>query len=716
MYTTAAMELNLMMRLFFAVGLLCMTTGVGSASSTVPPTGMSVDGTSGSRDEIHLGFEKMQRVALIIGNAAYPDWPLATPLNDARAMTELLHSLGFTVILRENATRREMHDALREFGRRLGSGGTGFFYYAGHGLQLDGSTLLLPVDAPPVSVDSVRRSAITLDTILEQMSLPRSNKLNLVILDTCQNEPFVHASSITGGGHDDPVVPENTLLAYATSPGTLASDGYGIHSSYTSELIQGLLAEPGASIEQIFKRVSFAVSQGSGYQQVPRMYSTIPQAVYLSASMTHIASRRLLTLAQGADAEADNLSLSRGILPQSGEARYELEFWESIKDSTDASDYEAYLETYPNGRFAPLARVRAQRYRTSATGEPEQAALKIEEMDAQYLVTSSVNIRELPSTKSRQLGVMQAGQTAHVTGRLLDRSWYRIVTSEGTVAYVSADRLRKPVPAPPATPVTPAAPKPVIISPAEKPASTPPIAQGHAETRDCPTCPVMISLPAGSYTMGSSPGDPSERPPHKVSITRSFAIGMYEVTAEQWSECVKAGACSYKPNISGVLDKTAARDLSWSDAQQYVKWLSKITGKAYRLPTEAEWEYAARAGTDRRFWWGDTAGAGKADCKGCGGKWSDEAPADIDAFPANPFGLYGMNGGVWEWVTDCWHKSYNGAPADGSAWDNGDCRERVIRGGSWRNDTSYAHSASRFKYDADVRYLLNGFRVAKTLP
>ena len=141
--------------------------------------------------------------------------------------------------------------------------------------------------------------------------------------------------------------------------------------------------------------------------------------------------------------------------------------------------------------------------------------------------------------------------------------------------------------------------------------------------------------------------------------------------------------------------------------------MSSITGKKYRLPTEAEWEYAARAGTTGKYWWGDKGNAGKADCKDCGGTWDRKSPADIDAFPANPFGLHGMNGGVWEWVNDCWNNSHQGAPSNGRSRDAEDCRVRVIRGGSWRNDTSYVTSTSRFKYDADVRYLLNGFRVAR---
>ena len=233
--------------------------------------------------------------------------------------------------------------------------------------------------------------------------------------------------------------------------------------------------------------------------------------------------------------------------------------------------------------------------------------------------------------------------------------------------------------------------------------------------RDCPSCPEMLVLQPATFTMGNNSGDRSERPAHRVSIKRPFAIGKHEVTTKQWKDCVKAGACSYNPDYTNASDNSPVRDISWSDAQEYVRWLSKITKQEYRLPTEAEWEYAARAGTSTRFWWGDSVGVGKADCKDCRGKWSREAPVDVDYYPPNPFGLHGTSGGVWEWVSDCWHKSYKGAPKDGSSWKKADCRENVIRGGAWRNDASYIHSTSRFKYDANVRYLLNGFRVAKTL-
>jgi formylglycine-generating enzyme required for sulfatase activity len=406
-----------------------------------------------------------------------------------------------------------------------------------------------------------------------------------------------------------------------------------------------------------------------------------------------------------------------GILPKSSEAQYELEFWQSIKNSTDAADYEAYLEAYPDGKFAPLAKSRAERYKKAAPAEAPSQAVIITDMDIDYIVLRTANIRQEPSAKSKRLGELKRGSSVHVTGKVSDSNWYQVRSATGIMGFVFGDLLQQPT-AKPKAPVSappPSAPK-TVTQPVAKPQ---PVAQPKVSKvevmRDCPACPEMLVLPAGSFTMGDNRGERSERPAHKVSIDRPFAIGKYEVTQGQWNECVKAGGCSYE-GASGSSDKLPVGDISWNDAQEYVRWLSQITKQKYRLPTEAEWEYATRANTQTRFWWGSQIGIGNADCKDCGGDWDHKMPAAVDAYPANAFGMHGTSGGVWEWVSDCWHKSYTGAPKDGSSWDKADCRENVIRGGSWRNDSSYIHSASRFKYDSNVRYLLNGFRVAKTLP
>jgi len=407
-------------------------------------------------------------------------------------------------------------------------------------------------------------------------------------------------------------------------------------------------------------------------------------------------------------------TVAAGILPKSGEAQYELEFWESIKNSTHAEDYEAYLQAYPDGRFVELARTRAARYAKPSLPAPTvEKAPPIEKMDVQYEAVTQTNVRKGPSSRSDRVGGLNVGDRVHVTGRTQDKHWYRVELAGGTTGYVYEGLIRKPV----AAPAPAAKPKqPVITKPEPTPTPAPVAAHGTKGIRDCDSCPEMVVLQPGAFVMGDNHGDRSERPAHRVNISRPYAIGKYEVSMAQWNACVQANACKSIASHAGSQDKSPATDISWTDAQHYTDWLSKVTGQKYRLPTEAEWEYAARAGTASRYWWGDKMKPGMANCKDCGGDWSNDAPVNIDALPANPFGIHGMNGGAWEWVEDCWHNSYDGAPADGSAWISSDCRENVIRGGSWRNDSTYAHSASRFTYDTGVRYILNGFRVAKTLP
>jgi formylglycine-generating enzyme required for sulfatase activity len=404
-----------------------------------------------------------------------------------------------------------------------------------------------------------------------------------------------------------------------------------------------------------------------------------------------------------------------GILPADGEAQYELEFWESIKDSTHAEDYEAYLEAYPNGRFAPLARSRAARYKRSEPEPKPETTIPVEDMDIEYQAVTNSNVRKLPSARSQRIGELKKDQRVQVTGRVINKNWYRIETPDGGSGFVYGQLLRKPVKtAAPAAPRPEPKPEPAVT----KPAPTKAVAsRDTGGKRDCPGCPEMVVVRPGSFVMGDDRGYRTEKPAHRVTLGSAYAIGKYEVTLAEWNACVSAGACRAiaDGSTAGLNERSPALDLSWNDAQRYVRWLSRLTGEDYRLPTEAEWEYAARAGTGTRYWWGNKMQPGKANCKGCGGDWSNEAPADVDSSPANPFGLHGVNGGVWEWVADCWHDSYRGAPRDGSAWKESDCRRNVIRGGSWRNDSTYAHSASRFKYDTNVRYIQNGFRVAKSL-
>jgi formylglycine-generating enzyme required for sulfatase activity len=341
-----------------------------------------------------------------------------------------------------------------------------------------------------------------------------------------------------------------------------------------------------------------------------------------------------------------------GVVPKNSAEQFELAFWESIKDSNQAGDYEAYLKAYPKGRFAALAQARIARLRVAQPQGPAAAS-------------AAPKPKETPAP-------------AHDT---------------------------VPKPPPPAK-----VPAPVVTAPTPARAAV-----AGADIKDCAACPTLVSIPAGVFTMGNNTSDPSEKPAHAVTVGTPFAIGRYEVSVQEWNACAAAGACPKIAQRQGTGANAPMRDVSWDDAQQYVKWLATASGKPYRLPTEAEWELAARGGASTRFWWGEQMAQGKANCKDCGKPWADDAPANVGSFAANPYGLYDTSGSVWEWVADCWHNNYKGAPGDGRAWDEPDCRVRVIRGGSWREGASYMVASTRFKYDASVRHSQNGFRVARSL-
>jgi formylglycine-generating enzyme required for sulfatase activity len=204
---------------------------------------------------------------------------------------------------------------------------------------------------------------------------------------------------------------------------------------------------------------------------------------------------------------------------------------------------------------------------------------------------------------------------------------------------------------------------------------------------------------------------------HKVTIARPFAVSKFEITAYEWDACVTLGGCWPAPDNGWGRGRMPVIYVSWNDAQRYVTWLSWRTGRAYRLLSDAEWEYAARGGTDgKAYSWGDEIGRNNANCDGCGSAWDNKQPAPVGQFPANKWGLHDMHGNVWEWVEDCYQPNYEEAPADGSArLTSGDCDRRVARGGSWFVEPYLLRSANRRGPWIGLRSIEYGFRVARTL-
>ena len=236
--------------------------------------------------------------------------------------------------------------------------------------------------------------------------------------------------------------------------------------------------------------------------------------------------------------------------------------------------------------------------------------------------------------------------------------------------------------------------------------------------------PELVIIPAGSFRMGAvhGGGDSDEKPVHQVTLAKPFAIGRYEVTfAEYDLFCEATGREKPKdgrrwfPFSNWGRERRPVMNISWDDAVAYTRWLSAQTGKRYRLPSEAEWEYAAKAGSEDRFWWGFNIGENRANCKGCGSKFDGKKTAPVGTFPANPFGLHETTGNVWEWCQDRWHESYEGAPSDGTAWEEGKDLRRVQRGGSFGSKPRYVRSSARGRGKPTDGYVYLGMRVVRDL-
>lgn len=287
-----------------------------------------------------------KRVALVIGNGAYPGVPLKNPANDARDMAAALRTLGFEVIERTNVTQKEMNRAITQFGAKLTAGSVALFFYAGHGIQVRGKNYLVPIDAQIESEASVRAETVDVDTLLDQLT---ASPLNIVILDACRNNPFERRFRSVGGGLAQMEAPKGTLIAYATSPGKVASDGDGRNGLYTQELLK-IIRTPGLEVEKAFKRVRANVARTTRDNQIP----------WESSSLT------------------GDFFFSRGAAPSAGvaatplrsDAELEQEHWDSVRNSSSPDALQSYLSQYPTGRFSALAATKLAALKTEATPRP----------------------------------------------------------------------------------------------------------------------------------------------------------------------------------------------------------------------------------------------------------------------------------------------------------------------------------------------------------
>ncbi len=288
-------------------------------------------------------YAQDRRVALVVGNSAYKSSPLPNPVNDAKAMSAALRKQGFEVIERENVSREGFATAAREFGDRLRGASVALFYYAGHGLQVRGRNFLVPVDADIAREDEVPYRSVDVNEILDKMDSART-PINVVMLDACRNNPFARSFKLSQVGLAQMDAPAGTLIAFATSPGSVAQDGEGDNGLYTSAVLRHMATE-GLPIEQLLKRVRVDVARASNNGQVPWESSSL---------------NRDFSFAQSVRANPVPREPAVPTLTTASELAVDLAFWDAIKTSTAASDYKAYLDQFPQGRFAALARSRSQ--------------------------------------------------------------------------------------------------------------------------------------------------------------------------------------------------------------------------------------------------------------------------------------------------------------------------------------------------------------------
>ena len=652
-----------------------------------------------------------ERVALVIGNGAYAHVKrLPNPGNDAADVGAAFERLGFTVTRVADADQATLRQRLRDFTRAAGAAEVAVVFYAGHGMEVDGRNFLVPVDAKLLSDQDVEFEAVPLELVMR--SVERARGLRLVVLDACRDNPFTARMQSAGATRSigrglARVEPQGeTLVAYAAKGGSVAADGDGRNSPYTGALLR-YLEEPGVDVGRLFRKVRDDVLASTGGRQEPFVYGSLPgRDVYLASAAAPPPPPP--PPKDGAKAALD-----------------------TAKEVGTVAAYQSVVKHFPGTFEADMAQAQIDKLEGAKEPLVVVGGNTVDEAPAE--VEKGLGL-SLEQRRLVQMGLAAAGRDpggadglfGGKTRRALS-AWQASKEVEAT-GYLTKEQGELLV---------------ALGREAEerrKRAQTP----GY-EFQDCPGCPELVVVPEGTYRMGSpeseSGRDDDEGPVHRVRIGYRFAVGVKEVTRGEFARFVsttgrsmgdscwtyeggewkaRSGRNWKSPGYSQT-DEHPVVCVNWDDAKAYVRWLSGKTGKEYRLLSEAEWEYVARAGTTTPFHTGRTISTEQANYNGnytygSGRKGRyRERTAPVGSFEPNDFGLHDVHGNVWEWTEDCWNDSYRGAPSDGSAWESGNCSRRVVRGGSWNFRPLYLRSAVRNGNSTGYRINYFGFRVARTL-
>ena len=688
------------------------------------------------------------RTALVIGNSAYSDAPLANPVADAQAVARTLRQLNFEVLLATDADQQQMEREIYHFEETLRrKGGVGLFYYAGHGIQSHGRNYLIPVKAEIVKEWDLKFKAVDVGQVSSAME-GAGNGLNMIVLDACRNNPLVRSFRGAERGLARMAdTPNGLLLAYSTSPGAVAQDGKGAHSPY-AQAFMDTIVKPDQHVLLAFQEISRQLKTESGGGQVPWVSSSLTGNFYFNpqkVAETESSPVPQLTVTPVIQPTNELLALSA----QDEAARAA---WEVVKNGEDITLIDAFLQRFPNSPYSFAAELKRQQLSGSgASGstsgstasdgtypltihpEPADAQVRILNISPKYQpgmllqpgpyhvevskpgfapVRRWVTLQQAPLVETMALG--DAGYPVTLVANV-DGVQYRL-KADGR-RFTSGQAL------PTGRHQIEAAHKGYQSKTVEVAVFTEPVSlKVELSPQTHPLLEKLgfnfIEVPAGEFYMGENTGDSDEKPVHKVTIAKPFKMMSTELTWEHYTPCVEDNFCYNGSDQGWGRGKRPVINVSWEDTQSYIEWLRQKTGMRFRLPTEAEWEYAARAGSRTKYAWGNEPSGQHAN-----GDEDDGWPADgykkqtapVGSYTANPWGFYDLHGNVWEWVQDCYHGSYQGAPADGSAWEGENCYGRVLRGGSWYSKPSTLRSATRGTNSPGNRYSNNGFRLVQDL-
>ncbi len=648
--------------IFLGVILLTMACSKSHDAPEQPAKGLNFS-VAQAAVATPIAHGQTTRLALIIGNADYQHVPkLDNPVNDAKDMANILKKLGFQVILKTNIGNRAMTQTVRAFGTQLQQqGGVGLFFFSGHGLQTKGTNYLVPVDANINSNADIRWETLDANRVLAQME-QANNGVNIVILDACRDNPYKTNVKNLSKGLAKMKSPTGSLIAYATAPGQVSyGDSQQRNSIYTEYLLSALRdnQKTALSILDLLTDVTSHVMKKTKGKQVP----------WQSSSLTE---RFCLTNCGHWQGQVPDVAQ----LLQRCEGYMRLRWLTTGRGGTAFACYQEVLKKDPNNIKALAGLGEMQ---TLYAGWIERA--------------------------------LNRGQPQKATQYL---AGLRKIAPESPQVAEFEERLQAPRPqiiAPPPPAISVAPPSPAIDN----------NTAGHVfrdRLRDGRLGPEMVWIPAGRFRMGDlqGGGGSDEKPVHRVWVEK-FAMGRYEVTvgeylrfvratgrhAPEWQEKgskynIKTGTEDHYKNLGSALTNKnhPIVGISWNDATAYAAWLSQQTGQKYRLPTEAEWEYAARAGTETKFWWGNQIGSNKANCSNnsCGDRFEYTAP--VGSFQPNPFGLYDTVGNVWELTCSEYENRYNGK--EKTCFSKNRAKSEglfVLRGGSWYIGAWWARAASR---------------------